>query len=112
MKSIIIYITYPNLKEAKRVTEALLKERLIACANYFPVESVYRWLATSLASDGSKGKIENAKEVVSILKTKKSNWMKIKKVVEALHPYETPCIMKLEVESNKAFANWIEKETQ
>jgi len=101
-KFIIIYIAYPNLKEAKRVTGMLLKRRLIACANYFPVASVYRW----------KGKVENAKEVVSILKTKRTNWGKVKKAVEARHPYETPCIMKLEVESNEAFADWIEKETK
>ena len=101
-KFIIIYITYPNLKEAKRVTGILLERRLIACANYFPVASVYRW----------EGKVENAKEVVSILKTKKANWEKVKKAVEARHPYETPCIMKLEVESNEAFADWIEKETK
>ena len=48
---IIIYIAYPNLKEAKRVTGMLLKRRLIACANYFPVASVYRW----------KGKVEESK---------------------------------------------------
>ena len=101
-KFIIIYIAYPNLKEAKRVTGILLKQRLIACANYFPVASVYRW----------KGKVENAKEVVSILKTKRTNWGKVKKAVEAIHPYETPCIMKLEVEANKSFADWIEKETK
>jgi len=102
MKSIIIYITYPNLKEAKRVTGILLKQRLLACANYFPVASVYRW----------EGKVENAKEVVSILKTKKTNWTKVKKAVEAMHPYEIPCIMKIETEFNRAYADWIEKETQ
>jgi len=101
-KFIIIYITYPNLKEAKRVTGMLLEQRLIACANYFPVASVYRW----------EGKVENAKEVVSILKTKKADWGKVKKAVEALHSYEVPCIMEIEAEFNKAFADWIEKETK
>lgn len=37
--------------------------------------------------------------------------MKVKKAVEAIHPYEIPCIMKLEVESNEAYAAWIKKET-
>lgn len=102
MKFIIIYITYPNLKKAKRVSNILLKERLIACVNYFPIESAYWW----------KGKIENAKEVVSIVKTTKTNWVKLKKAVEATHPYEIPCIMKIEVEANKAYADWIKKETR
>lgn len=102
MKFIIIYITYPSLREAKKVTEALLKERLIACANYFPVESVYRW----------NDKIRNTKEVVSIVKTRKANWEKVKKAVTAMHSYETPCILKFEAEANKAFADWIEKGTE
>ncbi|MFZ2187817.1 MAG: divalent-cation tolerance protein CutA [Candidatus Moraniibacteriota bacterium] len=102
MKFIIIYITHKNLKEAKKVAEALLKEKLIACVNYFPIESAYWW----------KGKIENSKEIVSLVKTKKENWTKVKKIVLAIHPYETPCIMKFEVESNKSYADWIREETK
>jgi len=102
MKFIIIYITHPNMKEAKKVAEALLRDRLIACVNYFPIESSYWW----------KGDIENAKEIVSIVKTRKENWTKVKKAVEAIHPYETPCIMKLEVESNPSYAKWITDETK
>lgn len=102
MKFIIIYITHSNLKEAKKVAEVLLQDKLIACVNYFPIESAYWW----------QGEITNAKEIVSIVKTRKENWIKVKKAVEALHPYETPCIMKFEVESNKAYADWIKKETK
>lgn len=40
---------------------------------------------------------------------KELNWMKVKKAVEAIHTYETPCIMKLEVGSNPSCAVWIEK---
>jgi periplasmic divalent cation tolerance protein len=112
MKFIIIYITHKNMKEAKKVAEALLKERLIACVNYFPIESSYWWPATSLASDRGKGKIEHAKEIVSLVKTKKANWTKVKKAVEAMHPYETPCIMKLDVSANDTYAQWIHNETK
>lgn len=102
MKFIIIYITHKNLKEAQKVVEALLRDKLIACANYFPIESAYWW----------DNKIINSKEIVSIVKTKKENWTKVKKAVEAIHPYEVPCIMKIEVESNKSYADWINKETK
>lgn len=102
MNCIVIYVTYPNIKEAKRVVEALLREKLIACANYVPVASVYTW----------KGKVENTKEIVSILKTRKSNWTKVKKMVEALHTYDIPCIIKFNVEFNQAYADWIESETK
>lgn len=102
MKFIIIYITHKNMKEAKKVAETLLHKKLIACVNYFPIESSYWW----------KGKITNAKEIVSLVKTKQENWVKVKKAVEAMHPYEVPCIMKLEVESNKSYAEWIKGETK
>ena len=100
MGFIIIYITYPDLKTAKKIVASLMKKRLIACGNFFPVQSVYWW----------KGKMENTKEMVSIVKTKKSNWEKIKAEVTKLHPYETPCIMKLDVRANKDYEAWINKE--
>lgn len=102
MKFIIIYITHKNKTEAKKVAEALLRDRLIACVNYFPIESSYWW----------KGGIATAKEIVTLVKTKKENWAKVKKAVEAIHPYETPCIMKLDVEANASYAQWIHDETK
>jgi periplasmic divalent cation tolerance protein len=102
MKFIIIYITHADMKEAKKVAEALLRDKLIACANYFPIESAYWW----------KGEITNAEEIVSIVKTRMSNWAKVKKAIEAIHPYEIPCIMKFEVEANKAYADWVRTETK
>ena len=75
----------------------MLKKKMIACVNYFPVESAYQW----------KGKIEHSREVVSIVKTKKENWGKVKSAVEKRHSYETPCIIKIDVEFNKAFAEWV-----
>jgi periplasmic divalent cation tolerance protein len=101
MNFILIYLTHKNLKSAKKVVDVLLRKRLIACVNYFPIKSAYWW----------KGKIENGKEIVSLLKTKKENWMKVKKEIEKNHPYETPCIMKIEVESNADYAKWIKDET-
>lgn len=102
MNFIIIYITYKNIREAKKVAEKLLEDRLIACVNYFPIESSYWW----------HGKVETGKEIVSLVKTRKSNWSKVKKAVEAIHPYETPCIMKLDVSANDAYAQWILDETK
>ena len=102
MAFIIIYITHKNLKEAKKITNYLLKKKCIACANFFPIESMYWW----------KNKITNSKEIVSIVKTKKENWEKIKSEVKKLHPYECPCIMKLNVEANEDYETWINSETK
>lgn len=102
MAFILVYITHKNRSEARKVVSYLLKRRLIACANIFPIESHYQW----------KGKIEQAKEIVTIVKTRKENWRKVKSEVERIHPYEVPCIMKLGAEANKSYETWIRKETR
>jgi periplasmic divalent cation tolerance protein len=102
MGFIIIYITNKNLEEAKKIGEHLLKKRLIACVNYFPINSAYWW----------KNKIDYSNEIVSLVKTKKENWNKVKAEIEKIHPYETPCIMKIDVEANDSYEKWIKKETE
>ena len=102
MPFITIYTTNPNLKTAKKISSVLLKKRLIACANFFPITSMYWW----------GGKIQNDSEVVALLKTKSANWDKVKKEIEKIHPYDIPCIERLSVDSNKSYKDWIKKETK
>lgn len=102
MNFIIIYITHTNMEEAKKIGEKLLQDKLIACVNYLPIKSAYWW----------KGEIANTGEIVSLVKTRTENWDKVRTAVEAIHPYETPCIMKLDVTANQAYVDWILAETK
>ena len=34
----------------------------------------------------------------------------IRRAVETIHPYQTTCILKFDVESNKSYAEWIHDE--
>ena len=97
MSFAIVYITHEEKNAAKALTDQLLKEKLIACANIFPITSAYWW----------KGAVANEDEWVSIVKTPLSHWDRLVKRVEALHPYEVPCIMKIEVEANRSYEDWI-----
>ncbi len=99
---IIIYITYPDLRSAKNLTVHLLKQRLIACANFFPIHNAYWW----------KGKIEQGKEVVAIVKTSNNNWSRVKTEVKKLHPYETPCILKIHAQANTEYETWVNGEVK
>ncbi len=101
MAFIMIYITHENAEQANRITSHLLKQKLIACANTFPITSAYWW----------KDEIANESEVVSIVKTTKENWEKVKSEVKRIHPYEVPCIIKIEVAANEEYEAWIEAET-
>lgn len=98
MKFIIIYSTFPSLKIGKKIANSLLKEKLIACVNFSPIESIYSW----------KGKIENSKEIAGIMKTKSENWQKVQAKIKELHPYEVPCIVKIRAEGSGEYARWIE----
>lgn len=91
----------PNNEEAKKIVKHLLKKKLIACANIFPIESFYHW----------KGKMESGKEFVSLLKASEKNWEKVQKEVKQLHSYEIPCIIKINAEANEEFEKWVKSES-
>jgi len=89
------------MEEAEKIAKHLLQQKMIACVNYFPIKSSY-W---------RKWNIESSEEIVSLLKTKSNNWEKVKKEIETIHPYETPCIIKINVEANDKYESWIINET-
>jgi periplasmic divalent cation tolerance protein len=67
---ILIFTTLGNKKSAVKIGKELLRKRIIACYNLFPVEAAYRW----------KGKIVEVDEVLMILKTKKENFDKVETI--------------------------------
>jgi periplasmic divalent cation tolerance protein len=99
-KFTFVYITASTKKEAKKIAEVLVSEKLAACCNIFKIDSVYCW----------RGKIERAKEHGIFVKTKKSLIEKIIKRVKEIHSYSVPCILSFDVEKgNKDFLNWIDE---
>ncbi len=99
----IVYITTRNSGEAKKIASHLLKKRLIACANIFPIESMY-WF---------EGEIEENIEFVLLGKTTDSNFNKIEKEVSSMHSYEIPAIYSWKVDKvSKDYDDWIKKEVK
>lgn len=103
MEFVAIYITAKNHKEAKRLGEILIKERLAGCINIFPeIRSAYRW----------DGKIQRHGESVIIAKTRKSLVKKVIACVKNHHGYTVPCINALPIlEGNPDYLSWLKKET-
>ena len=100
---ILIYTVCKNKTEAKKLANMLLKLKLVACANWWPIESAYRW----------KNKLVNAKEVIMILKTRKNYYKKIESLIKKVHSYETPCILQLNPDkAERAYLEWLRKETR
>ena len=86
-------------KEALTLSKLLVQQKLVACANYFPVESVYRW----------NGEIQTEGEYALIAKSLEKQWDQIIKVITEQHSYECPCIIKYKVDANKAYIEWVKE---
>ena len=97
---IFIYSTFPNKKTAQRVGERLVRKKLAACCNIFPITAVYSW----------QRKIAQDKEFVMIIKTKKENFKKVEKFILENHPDDTPCILEIPINRvTKGYLNWLNK---
>jgi len=96
----LIYCPCANETEALKISETLLKKKLVACANLYPgVISRYWW----------KGKMETSSECVGIFKTRSDLFVKTQKIIEKMHSYSTPAILKLTLETaNTSFLKWMD----
>ena len=95
----IVFVTTKNRKEAEKIAGALLKEKLIACANIIDgVSSLFWW----------QGKIDRAREALLILKTRESVFKKLETRIKSLHSYKVPEIIAVHVASgSKEYLAWV-----
>ncbi len=96
----LIYVTFADETSAHQISRQLIDEGLIACANVFPIESMYWW----------KGSVAEENECVSLLKTTNAHWPKVHQRLQEIHPYDVPCIMRMSVEANRDYEEWIAAE--
>ena len=101
---VFLYVTTPDEDTAARIAEALIEARAAACVNILPrIRSVYRW----------NGAVERGEEAAMIVKTTAGRSCEARAVVERHHPYATPAIAALSIDSEKSgekFVKWIEAE--
>ena len=102
MTFLVFYTTYPDENTARSIAAQLLNQRLIACANIFPIQSAYWW----------EGALQQEGEWVAVLKTRLALEQAVEAALLEIHPYETPCIMRFETRANAAYAQWIEESTR
>lgn len=103
MEARFLYVTAANADEAKAIGEALVQERLAACANILgPIASIYWW----------QGKIQHDSEAVLVAKTRADLVERVIARVKALHSYTVPCVVSLPIDQgNPDFLRWIAAET-
>lgn len=98
-----VYVTCGSLDDARRLADALLERRLVACVNLVPgVVSLYRW----------QGATTEDAEVLMFCKTRAARVPEVLAAVAELHPYEEPCAVALPLTDGlPGYLRWVAAET-
>ena len=99
---ILIYVVCKDKKEADNIGKVLVKNKLAACANIFPIGSFYYW--------GDKF-VEDT-EFVLLLKTMSDKYKLLKEEIKKLHSYDLPAIIKINAEANSEYETWVAENTK
>ena len=102
-KTVLIYTTLESVDDAKRIGRALVESKLAACVNILPaMTAIYEW----------QGELQEAGEVVMLIKTRKACQAEALARAKELHPYDTPALLVIEPsEVDDDFAAWIAGQT-
>ena len=95
---ILALCTVPEA-EVRALVDQLLEERLVACVNILgPAVSRYHW----------EGKIEEAREMVLLMKTTAGLRERLRKRIQELHSYSVPEVLEFRVDSGlEAYLDWV-----
>lgn len=98
----VVFTTASSQNEATTIAAALIKAKLAACINIFPVHSVYTW----------QGKVESEDEWQLIIKADLTQFAAIEAKIRAVHSYDVPELIALPiVQGSEPYLQWIGEQT-
>ena len=97
--ALIVFSTCADETEALRLANTLVEARLAACVNVLPaIQSVYRW----------QGAIENAREILLVVKTTRQRFEAVCDLISTVHSYDTPEIIAVPVAAgSEKYLAWL-----
>ena len=100
----LIMNTCPTKESAQTLARSLVEKKLAACVSVLPIEcSVYKW----------KGKIEEEKEYLLLIKTKSKLYARVEMHIKANHPHEIPEVIAFKADkAERIYRMWVERNTQ
>ena len=101
--AIVVLVTAGSAENAEQIAHALVEEHLAACVNLIPgVRSIYRW----------QGTVADESEWLLVVKSERSRFDAIAARVRALHSYEVPEVIALEIaEGSAPYLEWLLRES-
>ncbi len=99
----VVITTVPGEADAESLVRALLAQRVIACGTIVPgARSLYRW----------EGSVVDTAEVMVVLKTAADRLDALEAACAALHPYDVPELLALDVAAGSApYLAWVVAES-
>ena len=99
----LVFVTCPDRSTAESIAGTLVEERLAACGNVVPgVVSIYRW----------EGSVETDEECLLLLKTRAALLDALSDRLHALHPYDVPELLAVQVDRGAPnYLRWVVEET-
>lgn len=103
-KFIIVLTTIDDIDKGRRISKLIIDKKLAACVNIVgPIQSEFFW----------RGKIEESKEWLILIKSRKDLYSKLEELIIKIHPYVTPEIIYFEIDGGfKKYLNWINEVTE
>ena len=93
----LVITTEIDKKNASKLANLLLRDKLIPCVTFKNIESHFWW----------EGNINQSKEVQLMIKCKKENINKVCNKIAEWHSYEVPEIIYFRVSANKNYFDWV-----
>ena len=99
---IVVLTTCNSQEQGAQLARHLIEHRLAACVNILTgARSFYRW----------KGEIEQASEVVLLIKSRRDVFESLREAIGQLHSYEIPELIALPVvDGSDAYLRWLDSE--
>jgi periplasmic divalent cation tolerance protein len=103
-RHVVVLVTAPDKRVARKLAKLVLKEKLAACANLLGgMESHYWW----------QNKLEHCKEVLILFKTSEDLLPDMEKLVLHNHPYDTPEFIAISLlAGNGRYLDWLDENTK
>ena len=103
-KFIVVLTTTDDLDKGRRMSKLIIDKKLGACVNLIgPIQSEFFW----------RGKIEESKEWLILIKTKKDSYKELEELIIKIHPYVIPEIIYFEIGGGfDKYLNWISGVTE
>jgi periplasmic divalent cation tolerance protein len=97
-----IFTTTGRREDAEEIAQVLMQKRLAGCVQVIANLSSTCWW---------KGKIEKTEECLCLIKSEKTLYEQVEKVIKEIHPYEIPEITAVPiVAGSKEYFRWLDQE--